>query len=107
MAVYTEQLAAAYFTATGDHTLYAVPTGKRVIVTDVVMMLTTGAGSLMMVYADSGSGGVVIEASQTAALYAPVHWYGRQALNAGDVLHFVNSGGNAGVRVTGFVFDVP
>jgi hypothetical protein len=99
----TKLINASYTTGPFTITLYAVPVGATVVVTDIDVYLGetaagqvsfVGIGALLMLVRHSTGAGDVNE-----------RWGGKQVLYGGDTIKFHVDCANAGIAITGYLLN--
>jgi hypothetical protein len=102
--IYTYQVYNGYFVGGGTETIYTVPDGKFLVLTDVDMQSDyTDVGQSLQL--SIGSAGIILDISAATGLfYLP--WRGRQAMNAGDVLSLSYNSAYVSVAATGYLLDI-
>ena len=97
---------------TGVQTLYTVPTGKRVVVRDIVAFMSTLGSSFppdLSIYEATTGGTIFFLGQPFVQSGRSYHWGGRQALDVGQHLNADVATGPGGwvIRVFGFVLNLP
>jgi hypothetical protein len=104
--VYSTRFALYEATATGEHDLYAVPSGMIAILRDIDVTLA-GAGDFDVYI--GGAGLALLHYLVTAPAVTNIAWRGRQVFSAGEVLYTVPStlpsGGNVTIWMSGYLLE--
>ena len=86
-------------------TLYTVAAGHRLVVRDVWFRANGAVGDVFL-YVTAGEPRILGTAIGSLGTGASYHWDGRQAVEAGEVLHGLSQGADCQVAVTGYLLTV-
>lgn len=104
-SIYTRRLGGTVQAVAGDYVLGTVPEGETWVVRDVVFSNGLPGEADDYLYTAAPGGGLVIF-RQLVPGNSTAHYDGRQALEAGEVLHAAFGGANQSVLVTGYRFSL-
>ena len=104
--IYSALLASGTLTGASNALVYTAPSGKLVVVRDVVLLHDDSLVRRVALYGLSGGVASYIASSRVTDPSSVYHWDGRQVLVPGEGLYVLtDSTLHCFYRVTGYVFD--